>query len=282
MTGFESLRRTADRLRRPEHTGENRCLPCTALNAAIVGVAAFALSRRNRPLGVLALAAGAALISLRGYVVPGTPRFAPALVDPLPVEFDHGPSAGVESGLTADVKSGSTADVESDSLADDRDPEAMMAALVDADVIAPDGDQLYLDDAFRAAWEDRMAELRALSGRELAARTAAASHDSVEGEFHGERVLLAGDRDAWLSRAVAIAETAAIETLADRDLSHELRVQAAEPLRTFVRTCPVCGGDVTDTTLRNCCGGPGGVSGNPERPVRACADCDAVVFADLS
>src|SRR6056297_222395 len=149
MTGFESLRRTADRLRRPEHTGENRCLPCTALNAAIVGVAAFALSRRNRPLGVLALAAGAALISLRGYVVPGTPRFAPALVDPLPVEFDHGPSAGVESG--------STADVESDSLADDRDPEATMAALVDADVIAPDGDQLYLDDAFRAAWEDRMA-----------------------------------------------------------------------------------------------------------------------------
>lgn len=266
MTAFESLRRTADRLRRPEHTGENRCLPCTALNAAIVAVAATAISRRNRPLGVLALALGVALVWLRGYVVPGTPRFAPKLVDPLPVEFDHESAAGVESG----------------SLADDRDPEDMMRALVEAGVIVPDGEQLFLDDAFRTAWEGRMADLRELSGEELAGRTAAVSHDSVEGAFHGERVLLAGDRDAWLSPAVAIAETAAVETLADWGLSRDLRVQAAEPLRTFVRTCPVCGGRVTDTTLRNCCGGPGGVSGDPERAVRACADCDAVVFADLA
>lgn len=264
MTGFESLRRTAERLRRPEHTGENRCFPCTVLNTAIVGVAALALSRRSRPLGVLALAVGLALVSLRGYVVPGTPRFAPALVDPLPVAFGHESPAGVESG----------------SLADEGDPEAMMEALVEAGVIVPDGDQLYLDDDFRTAWEDRMADLRDRSGEELAARTAAASHSSVEGEFHGERVLLAGDRDAWLSPAIAIAETAAVEALADRGISHELRVQAAEPLRTFARTCPVCAGRVTDTTLRNCCGGPGGVSGDPERPVRACAECNAVVFAE--
>ncbi|WP_193309429.1 hypothetical protein [Halorubrum halophilum] len=264
MTGFESLRRIAERLRRPEHTGENRCFPCTVLNTAIVGVAALALSRRSRPLGVLALAVGLALVSLRGYVVPGTPRFAPALVDPLPVAFGHESPAGVESG----------------SLADEGDPEAMMEALVEAGVIVPDGDQLYLDDDFRTAWEDRMADLRDRSGEELAARTAAASHSSVEGEFHGERVLLAGDRDAWLSPAIAIAETAAVEALADRGISHELRVQAAEPLRTFARTCPVCAGRVTDTTLRNCCGGPGGVSGDPERPVRACAECNAVVFAE--
>jgi hypothetical protein len=264
MTGFESLRRTAERLRRPEYTGENRCLPCTVLNTAIVGVAAIALSRRSRPLGVLALAVGLALVSLRGYVVPGTPRFAPALVDPLPVSFGHESPAGVESG----------------SLADGRDPEVMMEALVEAGVIVPDGDQLHLDDDFRTTWENRMADLRNGSGEELAARTAAASHSSVEGEYHGERVLLAGDRDAWLSPAIAIAETAAVEALADRGLSRDLRVQAAEPLRTFVRTCPVCGGHVTDTTLRNCCGGPGGVSGNPEHPVRACADCDAVVFAE--
>lgn len=266
MTAFESLRRTADGLRRPEYTGENRCLPCTALNAAIVGVAAIALSRRNRPLGILALAAGLALVSLRGYVVPGTPRFAPALAEPLPASFGHEPPAGVESG----------------SLADDRDPQAMMEALVEAGVIDPDGEQLYLDDAFRTAWDERMAELRELSGEELVARTAAASHDSVEGKYHDERVLLSGDRDAWLSPAVAIAETAAVETLADREIAHELRVQAAEPLRTFVRVCPVCGGRVTDSTLRNCCGGPGSVSGDPERAVRACTDCDAVVFADTS
>ena len=119
-----------------------------------------------------------------------------------------------------------------------------------------------------------------IPGEELAARTAAASHDSVEGEVHGERVLLAGGRDVWLSPAVAIAETAAIETLTDWGVPTERGVQAAKPLRTFVRTCPACGGRVVDTTLRNCCGGPGSVRGNPDRPVRACADCDAVVFAE--
>lgn len=264
MTRYESLRRTVDRIRRPEYTGANRCLPCTVLNAAIVGVAAIALSRRNRPLGSLALAVGLALVSLRGYVVPGTPRFAPALVDPLPVDFGHGSPPGVESG----------------SLADDRDPEAMMEALVDAGVIVPDGEQLYLDDAFRTEWEDRMADLRDRSGEEIAARTAAVSHGPVEGAFHDERVLLTGNRDVWLSPAIAIAETAAVETLADWGLPHELRLQAAEPLRTFVRTCPVCGGRVTDTTLRNCCGGPGSVSGDPERSARACTNCDAVVFVE--
>ena len=264
MDGYESLRRVADALRRPEYTGEDRCLPCTVVNAAIVGVAALALSRRNRPLGLLALGVGTALIALRGYVVPGTPRFAPALVEPLPVSFGHEQPAGVESG----------------SLAVDSDPEAVMRALVEAGVIEADDDQLYVDDEFRAAWADRAAELRELSGEELAARTAAASHGAVDGEFHGERVLLAGDRDAWLSPAIAIAETAAVEVLADRDVPRDVRVQAARPLRAFVRTCPVCGGDVEDTILRNCCGGPDGVSGDPERSVKACADCGAVAFVD--
>ena len=264
MTEPDSLRRLVDRLRRPEYTGANRCLPCTVLNAGIVGVVAAAIARRNRPLGLLALAVGATLVALRGYVVPGTPRFAPVLVARLPVSFGHDTHAGVDSG----------------SLTEDRDPEAMMQALVAAGVIEADGDQLYVDEAFRTEWEARMADLRELPGEELAARTAAASHDSVEGEFHGERVLLAGGRDVWLSPAVAIAETAAIETLTDWGVPGERSVQAAKPMRTFVRTCPVCGERVVDTTLRNCCGGPGSVRGTPDRPVRACADCDAVVFAE--
>jgi len=90
--------------------------------------------------------------------------------------------------------------------------------------------------------------------------------------------LLAGGRDVRLSRAVAIAETAAVEALADRGVSEAVRAAAARPLRTFVRTCPTCGGDVSETTLRNCCGGPGSLYGTPERPVLACADCEAVVF----
>jgi hypothetical protein len=256
-----SLRRHLEQYRQPAYTGENRCWPCTVLNVAIVAVVGVALSRRDRLAGGLAVAAGCLLVWLRGYVVPGTPRFAPSLVEPLPIDFGHAPDG-----------------VGSESLADDPDPEAMIRALAEAGVIVADDEALSLEESFRAAWEDRMAALRELPGDELASRAAAASHQPVEGAYHGERVLLAGDRDVWLSPAVAVAETAAVEALADRDVPADLRAQAAAPLRTFVRTCPTCGGPVAETTLRNCCGGPGSVQRHPELPVLACEDCDAVVF----
>lgn len=256
-----ALRRALAAVRRPEYVGENRCLPCTALNAALVVAVAAAVGRRNRMLGGFAAAVGGLLIAVRGYVVPGTPRFAPALTDPLPVSFGHdGPYEP------------------SGSLAADPDPEDLMTALVEAGVLVPEGEELFLEGSFREDWEARAAELRALPTAELAARTAAASPEPVAGEAVGDRVLLAGGRDVRLSRAVAIAETAAVETLADRGVPERVRAAAARPLRTFVRTCPACGGEVRETTLRNCCGGPGSLRGTPERAVLACADCDAVVF----
>lgn len=257
---MSTLRRLYRALRRPAYTGANRCWPCTALNAGLVAAAAAAVWRRNRPLGAAVAAVGALCVALRGYVVPGTPRFAPRLVAPLPFEFGHGPD-----------------DVDSGSLAADADPEALMAELLAAGVITADGEDLYLAASFREEWTARMAELRGLPGPALAERAAAASHEAVEGEYHDGRVLLAGGRDVWLRPAVAVAETAAVETLAGTDLPAALRAPAAGPLRTFLRTCPACGGRVLETTLRNCCGGPGGLRGRPERPVLACEDCDAVV-----
>ncbi len=257
-----SLRRSLDRLREPAYTGENRCWPCTVVNLVIVAVAGLAVSRRDRTAGGAVVAAGCLLVRLRGYVVPGTPRFAPPLVEPLPVDFGHESPDGVGS----------------DSLAGDVDPEAMTAALVEAGTLEANDDRLRLEPSFRTAWEDRTATLRELSGERLASRAAAAAPGPAEGAFHDGRVLVAGDRDVWLSRAVAVAETAAVETLADRELPAGLRAAAAGPLRTFLRDCPACGGDVVETTLRNCCGGPGSVHGHPERSVLACEGCDAVVF----
>lgn len=75
-------------LRRPEHTGERRCWPCTVANAVIVAVLAVAVARRRRLAALPVLLVGAALIHLRGYVVPGTPRFAPRLVAALPLPYD--------------------------------------------------------------------------------------------------------------------------------------------------------------------------------------------------
>jgi hypothetical protein len=88
-----------DALRRPEHTGDRRCWPCTLVNAVLVAAGALLLARRHgRTTGAFAAAAGGALIALRGYVVPGTPTVAPALVRALGVEHPfHDDPAGVRT-----------------------------------------------------------------------------------------------------------------------------------------------------------------------------------------
>ncbi|WP_281193884.1 hypothetical protein [Halorubrum sp. F4] len=296
-----------DTLRRPEHTGENRCWPCTVVNLVIVVVVAALAGVAFAPLGPLVLLAGGSLVYLRGYVVPGTPRFAPRLVEPLP--FDIGPEKPdrVESGSIADGVSRETTDDDElvretaadgsgervdeageyvdpgsdylDAGSDDAaDPEALLAALLEAGVLVEAGEDLRLADDYREAFEERMADLRDLPESALADRAAAAAGDDLDGEVHGERIRIAGDHPVWLSRPVAIAETAAAETLAAFDVPSGIGAAAARPLRTFVRTCPVCGGDVAETVRRNCCGGPGGVQRDPDLPVLACEECSALVF----
>ncbi|ACM58053.1 hypothetical protein [Halorubrum lacusprofundi] len=340
---FDVLRDSAAALVDPEHTGENRCLPCTLVNAVGVAVVAGLLSRRRRSLGLLASVLGGAAIWLRGYVVPGTPRFAPRLVAPLPIDIGLDHRAGLDSGSLADdavtleadeddartvetagddartvqaetddpeadepdtpperdadperatdsdpghdagiAPSDGAAGGEDDGDGDAVDPKTLMATLIDAGALVDDGETLRLDESFRTAMYDRIAALRRGSDETLAERAAAVAGPDTDGQVHDGRILLAGQRDAWLSRPIALAETAAAETLRERGVDDGVARGAARPLRAFLDTCPACDGSVRDTTLRNCCGGPGGVSGNPERAVRACADCDAVVFADRS
>lgn len=276
-----------DRLRRPAYTGDRRCWPCTVLNLVLVAAGGALVSLWSRPVALLAAALGVGLVALRGYVLPGTPRFAPRLVALLPASVSVG--------------HGDDADRPPDGLADAGDPERVLAALVDAGVVSvgddggaeSDGDggdgdgeddesgaaapDLYLDPAFRDAWTDRMAALRAADESAFLDRVAAACPTAVDARLDGDRVLLAGERDVRTSRAVAIAETAAVETLRERGVPDGVGPRAATPLRTFLRTCPACGGSVRETTVRNCCGGPGSVYGHPEQPVLACEDCETVV-----
>ncbi len=249
-----------DRLRRPTYTGANRCWPCTAINLVVVVLLAGVAGVLFAPLAPIVLLVGGVVVYLRGYVVPGTPRFAPRIVALLP--FDVGPSKHVGS----------------DSIAESVDPERLLGTLVEAGVVEENGEELRLTDPYREAFEARMTDLRVLSDPALAERAAAVAAGDPDAEVHGNRILLDGSRDVWLSRTVAIAETAAAETLADFDVPAELRAPAAEPLRTFVRTCPVCAGVVSETTLRNCCGGPGTTHRKPHRPVLACEECSTVVY----
>ena len=88
---MKQLDRVLDRVRQPAYTGGNRCWPCTALNLAIVAVLAGALLPVDRLLALLVVVAGTLAVYVRGYLLPGTPRFAPRLVEPLPVDFGHDP-----------------------------------------------------------------------------------------------------------------------------------------------------------------------------------------------
>lgn len=72
-----------DKMRRPEYVGENRCLPCTAVNLVIAAIAAVAASFLLAALGVstgvhaavggFVFGVSVVAVYLRGYLVPGTP-----------------------------------------------------------------------------------------------------------------------------------------------------------------------------------------------------------------
>lgn len=61
-------------IRRPEYTGENRCMPCTVLNLIVGAAMSGLLALTVSPVaGGLGLVVSVAAIYLRGYLVPGTP-----------------------------------------------------------------------------------------------------------------------------------------------------------------------------------------------------------------
>ncbi|WP_255151221.1 hypothetical protein [Halorarius halobius] len=266
-----------DRLRQPEYTGENRCTPCTAVNIVLAvclsAAAGYAWSLAVGPWWWVAFwgvfGVSVAAIWLRGYLVPGTPeltkRYFP---DWLLAYFDKGPQAS--GGLAAGASDGD--------LRTDVDPESL---LLSAGVVEPcaQEDDLCLTEAFRAAWHDRMADLRAAD----ADRAALADqldidpgslrfeeHDSGFEAFDGDRRL-----GQWESRAALIADLAAAAELPqhvddwDR-LAVSAKAQVLGGLRVFLETCPTCEGQVTAGTevVESCCR-------SHEVVAVGCRDCDA-------
>lgn len=295
-----------DRLRNPSYTGERRCWPCTVLNALLLVLACAGVSRRrSRGTAAVLGVAGAAVIALRGYLVPYTPRFAPRLAARLPGDpFDAAHSASApREPPTIDGVSGSSAErspadaVHSDggetstpetsgSLgggSDDEPGERVLSALLERGVVVAESETLYLDEEFREAWRAEVRSLRERDDEYLAATLEAAAPeglvaDAVEPRDEVWFVVSDGSddpaREQWLTRPVALADAAAARTLAERtDLSPDLRAQATGPLRTFLESCPTCDGAVEETTTMDCCGGPGGAHADAPDEVLACADC---------
>jgi len=132
-----------------------------------------------------------------------------------------------------------------------------------------------------------MADLAALDTGALADATLEVAHADDASMFVGdgdphEWVVLSDGSGSfegrtWLSRPVAIAETAAVHAfepyLADKGMCRG----AAGPLRMFLTECPDCGAGLSESSAASCCGGYTGPSEEPEE-VLACLDCNLRLY----
>lgn len=82
-----------ERIRQPQYTGENRCLPCTGVNLVIAVVLAGIVAVVSPPLAVAVFLVSIGAIYVRGYLVPGTPSLTKRYVpDWVLAKFDKGPA----------------------------------------------------------------------------------------------------------------------------------------------------------------------------------------------
>jgi hypothetical protein len=256
-------------VRRPEYTGENRCVPCTVTNVAIALVASAVLGLLWPPAGLALLAASLASIYLRGYLVPGTPeltkRYLPDRVLRL---FDKDP----RERLPADGD-----DVEAAEL----DAEAVLraaGAIVDDDA----RDDVVLTPEFERAWFGRMDALdHTRTDADELADLLDVDADRLVLDRRGDAVVAYLD-DRWIgqweSRAAFVADLAGARELearypawSDLPLSHRSEVLGG--LRLCLDRCPVCGGDVVvhQDVVESCCRSVDVVAAT-------CESCDARLF----
>ncbi|MFB6353714.1 MAG: hypothetical protein ABEJ92_06475 [Halobacteriales archaeon] len=246
-----------DAVRRPAYTGDNRCWPCTAVNAAIavVGAVLIGLAVPFGPGASLA-AAGLALggfgtvIALRGYLVPGTPRLTRAFLPERVLQyFEHGTAGAPADG--------------------DVDPTAALQR-AGAVTECADVDDLCLTDDVRAAWTDQIETLRESDAtRDDLAALLDVPPTALEFIEHGDAFVAMADGPAvdrrrkvgqWESEGAFLADMAGARVLGDRlqgwsRLAPGERGQVLRGLRLFLERCPTCDGPVElgEETVESCC-----------------------------
>jgi hypothetical protein len=258
-----------DRFRQPEYTGENRCTPCTIVNAviAVVGagvvVGAAVEAGTGVPaaagLGGAALAVSLSAIYLRGYLVPYTPQLTKRYFpDRVLAWFDKAP-AQRQGGLAA--REGEAAPVAGAEADVDPEPILLEAGAIE---VCRDGEDLCPTEAFADEWREEVAALR--DGGDLAGRIATAvgvDAETVDVSRREEFVLVRAGGEAvarWESYPALLADMAAHPLLADRVPSWDdygRRTQGAllNGARVFLERCPGCDGELSFSrdTVESCC-----------------------------
>jgi len=249
------LESVGDRLRRPEYTGENRCLPCTVVNVLLTLVATVVVTVLLGPLGgLLVLVGGLGTIYFRGYLVPGTPSLTMRYFPPWLLEL-FGKELELRETLT---------------------PVEGVAVRA-----TPEGGNLV--DAFASAWTDRIEAMRAdgVGEGDVATLLGVEAASNV-----GEAAYVAdGGLRQWLSESALLADAAAAAVLDERggeawaSLDPDERVATLRDLRKHLGYCPLCDGPLDNEeteTIETCCT-------ESERVLMAtCENCDVRLIEDLN
>jgi hypothetical protein len=253
-------------IRRPEYTGENRCIPCTVVNVLLAAVVSGAIGLVSPSLMVGSFVAFLGAIYLRGYLVPGTPeltkRYLPERVLAL-----FGKST-IDDPIAVPGEGEGEIDVE--------------AVLADAGVVTdcPDGDDLCLEPEFYDAWTDRIDRTRRETAADDVATVfdVAATGDELALEDRKGSFVVEADGVPigwWESRTAFVADVAAGRELQRRypawdEMDNEVRTRVLASLRVFLERCPTCDGtlELGTETVSSCCSSRDVVA-------MACADCDA-------
>jgi hypothetical protein len=244
------------RLKRPEYTGTNRCLPCTAVNVALAAVLAIGsaavvavatASASAASLSGLTIFGGALfVIYLNGYLIPGTPsltkRYLPRR---LLAAFGKGPFVRLDATF---------------------DPDETLRTV---GVVIEGRDDLQLLPAFERAWRTAIDDIGSADmsvEAEITQRVASlGGFDATEIEiaespealrmWYGEELIA-----TWPSRAACIADIAAADILPEYDSwwyerSLAMQAELLGALRLFLDRCPVCYGAVTLSleAVSSCC-----------------------------
>lgn len=246
------------RLRKPEYTGENRCVPCTIANIAIAVLLSactltVGLLLNRPPVFAVALAGGFFAISLaaiyfQGYLLPGTPELTQRY-------FPDRVLAWFDKTATQDLED-TTVSI---------NPEEVLLTAGAVEPCQNDSD-LCLQPDFKTTWHNHITSLRENQpGEYELAQALNISPDDDEIQFdHRSNGLLARTETAaigqWSSDAAIIADVAASTVLQTRypdweTLNPPEIARILLSLRIFLDQCPSCNGPVRieQEVVESCC-----------------------------
>lgn len=260
-----------DRFRLEAHTGENRCVSCTVVNAGLAAVLSvgvtLSLLRADRGIafvfGCGTFLTMLVLIYVRGYVVPGTPWFTKTYLPESVLRWFDGthvePTYGIDGEFSGTDVASSGGDVESSGV--DVEPLLRRAGVLED---CRNEDDLCLTPEFRSAWYARMEGLEAGGDvTSTAARFLDVDPTGLSVTESAGSVILHEDRrpkGKWESRPALVADLAAdreLERRVDEWASLDVHRQSSvlQGLRVFLDRCPACDGRVSadETEVDSCC-----------------------------